>query len=378
MSVTTTQCRPVKVLKLKLKNPLEKVPEVTSKSSKSDVVSDVSEITGVNELVAALEKLEIEKEYVHETRKKFYSIDKLSISQKAFKDVASSTNTAAIVKKCVDKTSSCFRQYSDCFNDLYVAVADEYIKLEKQTKVTNLVECSNEQEDKKDSESSDDAAKPLFISFSINLGGIKDHHKLHNFSRYCRELARRFLNFKKNFDSLPSDFDMAEYRRWEQKMLDVLYCEISIYSAQFKLKEEVASSEKMKLYLESTSSLLSKLVSNLPFGDSENMEAKRKLAENFACSFEAIGTLLKRLHQPLSKFALKVAAGKKQTSEHAERLTSYMEDVYNFVRYFKTLLHGDFPCYDDIIRWAYDLRNCVFEMCGCETCPSSAYETYFS
>ena len=86
----------------------------------------------------------------------------------------------------------------------------------------------------------------------------------------------------------------------------------------------------MKVFLESTSSLLSKLISNLPFGDSENMEGKRMLVENFASTSEAIGTLLKRLHQPLSKLALMVATGKKETTKYVDRLISYLEDVYNW------------------------------------------------
>ena len=62
MSVTTTQCHPI----LKLKKPLEKVPEETSQSNKSDVVNDVS--VSVKELAATLKKLEKEKEYVYKTR----------------------------------------------------------------------------------------------------------------------------------------------------------------------------------------------------------------------------------------------------------------------------------------------------------------------
>ena len=116
--------------------------------------------------------------------------------------------------------------------------------MKEQIKIIKSIDCSNEQVDKKDSKKSENTSDPYFITFQIDLDGIKDHFKLRTFSRYCCELARRFFNFKGNLNSLPSDFDMAEYRSCEQKMLDVLYCEISRYSAQFKLKGEETSSEK--------------------------------------------------------------------------------------------------------------------------------------
>ena len=162
---------------------------------------------------------------------------------------------------------------------------------------------------------------------------------------------------------------MADYNSWERKVFDIFYSEISKYAANFKLLREVATQEKMEVYLKSTSSLLSNLVINIPSVNSGNIGAKRKLVENFTNASEAIGALLQSLHQPLSKVALMVATGVKET-EYEDRLKSCLEDIFNLARYFKTLLHGDLPCYDDLISWAYDLRNCAFEMCCCEPCFS--------
>ena len=296
MSVTTTQCHPVKVnvgskvLRLKLKKPQvfnNQLRVETSVPSNSDAVSDVFENIAVKELAAALERLEMEKENVIILRSKFYSDKKLAISSKSFKDEVTSSDTAAVVKIALDKTRSCFRQYSDCLHELYDAVAGEYNKRKEKTEVINSVKCLNEQLNKKDSESlveskiSDYVAKLPLLSFEINSVGIRDHIKILNFSRYCRELASRFLLFKKSFNSLPSDFDMADYNSWERKVFDIFYSEISKYAANFKLLREVATQEKMEVYLKSTSSLLSNLVINIPSVNWGNIGAKRKLHECF-------------------------------------------------------------------------------------------------
>lgn len=341
-----------------------------SVSKKEDVVSDMSKTTCVKELAAAVDRLEREKELVHELQSKFQSHEKLAIGPKAFRGAASSSKSAD-VKMLMENRNSCFRQYSDCFYELRQAVLDEYNKRLSYKKIENTrsVECSNEQIDgeelkrseileSSEKDSSDDNEDPPRVSFKIDLNGIRNFKNLHNFAKNCRVLARRFLRFKKKFDCLPSDCDVV--------VLEGFYREIKAYPFYFKLVEQInATSEKMEVYLERTCGLLSNLVSKFLCFKSENMDVKRKSVENFARASEVIGTFLQTLNIPLSKLAYMAEIGSKY---YKDLIIISLKDIFNLVRYFKNIFHRDLPCRDDLISWAYDLRDCAFAMCCCEPC----------
>ena len=52
--------------------------------------------------------------------------------------------------------------------------------------------------------------------------------------------------------------------------------------------------------------------------------------------------------------------------DYENRLFTTLSDIFNTVHYFGTLLHEDLPYRSDLIHWAYDLRDYVFEMGHCE------------
>ena len=371
----------LKMENLEKKVPLHPILNDGSVSNNINVASDISETNCVKELAAALERLDMEKEFVNELQSNFHSDKKLAISPKAFKEGATSSNKAADVKMLVENRNSCFRQYSDCFDELRKAVLGEYNKwlCEEEIEVTRSVECSNEQVDEEESKcseesklkenlegseisiSSNDDKDPPRISFEIDFDGVRDYKKLQNFAKNCRVLATRFLRVKEKIDRLPSDCDTV--------VLEGLYREVKAYPFHFKLLEHTAAtSEKMEVYLERTCDVLSNLVINFPCFESENINEKRKSVRNFAIASEAMGTLLQTLNIPLSKLAYMVETGSKY---YKDLISTSLNDIFNLVRYFKTLLGGDLPCRDDLISWAYDLQDCAFAMCHCEPCFSS-------
>ena len=421
MSVTTTQCRPTRnALSLQTVNDKAILSPIPEKTSNRDVVSNVSEISNIKELEAVMERLETERGLVRKLQAN--RDDKVSISSTAFKEEAISSNTATVVKMMVENTSSCFNQYWDSFYTLYDKVADEYNKWisDEKIKVTKSVECSNKQigeeekskssEDSKESKSSEDSESSKnseesksseesknseesksseesqssekskisedversnnhdksLISFNLDMDGLHraDHKKINYFAQYCRELGSSLLQFKKSFDGLPLSFSAVQYEGWKQQVTHVFHGEIQAYPSQFELVDQMATSDKMKVFLESACKLLSNLVVDLPFLYSENIGEKRKLVENFATTSEAMGSLLQNLYQPLSKTSIMVKVCDKDFFVE-DLVENCMQDIFNLVRNFKNTLHGDLPYRRDAIQWAYNLRSCALDMCCC-------------
>ena len=101
------------------------------------------------------------------------------------------------------------------------------------------------------------------------------------------------------------------------------------------------------------------------------MNKRIKQIKNFASTSKAMGTFLQRLYEPLSRIALIVKDSPKNETYYEDSIKECLNEIFNLARYFKTLLHGDLPYYDDLVKWAYDLREYAFEICLCSPYYSS-------
>ena len=200
---------------------------------------------------------------------------------------------------------------------------------------------------------------------------IHDFERHFNFAQYCIALSWNLFQFKNKFDELPSNFSLSEYECWKKLVFETYYDKIQTYPAYYKLLEQLATSKKVGVYLKSTSDLLIKLVFDLPLLNSKNIGEKKKLVEIFASISEAMGIFLQKLSKHLSRIALVVIDGKKHMKYYEDDIRESVNKIFNLVRYFKTLLHGDLPYYDDLVKWAYDLREYAFEICLCSPYYSS-------
>ena len=364
------------------------------------VKSEVSETTTVRKLAAALEKLKMEKKTALQTRLMFYGEDKLAISLEAFKE-ATCERITNIVNKA-DELRLSFDQYIENLNELCNAVSDEHDKRLSEEATKLLFECSNEQEEPKgsedtentdDTESTDDrestenrestestenaetskdskcpnSNKELYhVCFDIDIYGIHDFKKLHDLARYCRKLSICLLLIKGKYDQLPSNFSYSKFIYWRTIFTNYLD-KIELHPAYLKLLSPKASSEKLQIYLKSCFKLVSNFVSNMCM-DPKTMNKRRKQIENFASTSEAMGTFLQRLYEPMSRIALIVKDSPKNETYYEDSIKECLNEIFNLARYFKTLLHGDLPYYDDLVKWAYDLREYAFEICLCSPC----------
>ena len=117
--------------------------------------------------------------------------------------------------------------------------------------------------------------------------------------------------------------------------------------------------------------MLKRLVVNHPFGlpiSLMTMDNKNQLIEDFANCCEAMRVFLHNLHQPISKLALIVEKGKEGFDNYEDLVKSCLNDIFNLVRYFKTIIHRDLSYRDDLIGWAFDLQDTVFELSCCKNC----------
>ena len=416
MSLTTTPSRPA-VTQVNGKIISSHKPEKIGKPNNRDDLIVVSENRNVKELKAAMERLETEEKLIRELLEN--SDGKVSISPRAFKEEAISSNTATVVEMLVENTSSHFKQYCDSFYALYYKVSDEYKKWvsgektqmiesverikeqvdeERSKNVENSEEFENTEssensegsqisKDSKDSECSRKSKKMKYskdvefseycdesqikIDLDMNSFYRSDREKVRNFSKYCRELDFGLHQFKSTFARLPLNFSAVQYKVWKRQVTHVFHSKIQALPSQFKLVDQLATSDKMEVYLKTACELTTNLVIDLPFLNSEDIDGKRWLVGIFASTCEVMSTLLKKLYESLYKIALMLKVGGKVFTSCKDLFEKYLMEIYNLVRYFKNDLDADLPYRQDVIQWACDLRDFIFEMCCCKPCFSS-------
>ena len=252
MSLTTTPSRPA-VTQVNDKIISSHKPEKIGKPNNMDDLNDVSKIRNVKELTAVMEMLETEEKLI---RKLLANNDgKVSISPRAFKEEAISSNTATVVKMLVENKSSNFKQYSDSFYALYYKVSDEYKKWvsEEKTKVNKSVYCVNEQVDvekskilelsqeslsSEDSESSespeesknsnyleftmlDNHDKPPLVCFKLVVDPVEwsndelkkfyleNSKKIVKIFEYCHYKSKGFLRIRKLYTSMTLNYSYS-------------------------------------------------------------------------------------------------------------------------------------------------------------------------
>ena len=408
MSLTTTPSRPA-VTQVNGKIISSHKPEKIGKPNNRDDLIVVSENRNVKELKAAMERLETEEKLIRELLEN--SDGKVSISPRAFKEEAISSNTATVVEMLVENTSSHFKQYCDSFYALYYKVSDEYkkwvsgennkviesverIKEQVGEEKSKNVESSEELESTESSENSEysmsyeiseylenqekssrksERTKYFVVEFDLDMESFhrSDREKIRNFSKYCRELDFGLHQFKSTFARLPLNFSAVQYKVWKRQVTHVFHSKIQALPSQFKLVDQLATSDKMEVYLKTACELTTNLVIDLPFLNSEDIDGKRWLVGIFASTCEVMSTLLKKLYESLYKIALMLKVGGKVFTSCKDLFEKYLMEIYNLVRYFKNDLDADLPYRQDVIQWACDLRDFIFEMCCCKPCFSS-------
>jgi len=420
MSLTTTPSRPA-VTKVNDKVISSHKPEKIGKPNNRDDLIVVSENRNVKELKAAMERLETEEKLIRELLEN--SDGEVSISPRAFKEEDSSSNTATVVKMLVENKSSHFKQYCDSFYALNSKVSDEYKKWvsEEKTKVIESVECikehigeessknvenSEEFENTESAESSESSEGSLIsisstdsecsrkskkmkftynvdfsdqhdepqVKFDLDMDSFyrSDRKKIINFSKYCRELARRLIQFKRTFALLPLNFSVVQYRDWKRQVTHVFHSKILACPSRFKLVDQLATSKKMEVYLKTACELTTKLFNDLPCEYSDDIDGKRREVGYFAKTCGPMGTLLENLYGPLYKIALMLQASIYLGFGCNEVMFEFnLSEIFNFVSNFKNDLDADLPYRQDVIQWACDLRDFIFEMCCCKPCLPS-------
>ena len=331
---------------------------------------------------------------------------KVSISPRAFKEEAISSNTATVVEMLVENTSSHFKQYCDSFYALYYKVSDEYkkwvsgennkviesverIKEQVGEEKSKNVESSEELESTESSENSEysmsyeiseylenqekssrksERTKYVVVEFDLDMESFhrSDREKIRNFSKYCLKLSNSLLQFKRRFARLPLNFSAVQYKVWKQKVSHVFHSKIQAYPSQFKLVDQIATSDKMEAYLKTACELTTNLVMDLPSLCSEDIDDKRRLVGIFASTCKVMSTLLMKLCESLYKIADMRKKGGTAFVTCKDLLRFYLIEIYNLVRWFKKDLEEDLPHRQDVIQWADDLRDFIFEMYCCK------------
>ena len=195
-----------------------------------------------------------------------------------------------------------------------------------------------------------------------------DHKKISNFSKYCNELGSSLLQFKSRFERIPMYFIAVQYKVWKRQVSHVFHSKIQAYPSQFKLVDQIAISNKMEVYLKTACKLITNLVIDLPYVNSEDIDDKRWLVGNFASTCGDMGWLLMNLDEPLYEIALMLKVGDKDFTSCKDLFEKQLKEIFKWMRYFKNELDEDLPYHRDVIQWAYDLRDCILEMCCCEPC----------